>query len=168
MNFGCSALWIAPLIFGSANSDCADASSRPASATTRAHRMVTECLNQALILSHIVVLLESETSVIHAHMAAARARARAAVPPVGNALQRIARRIFQPYRNARFARPPALERIEPPRGLIEPALQVLFACRHAGCSCARACRQCQNAYAAMATAIAAATMTTIMPAPAPD
>ena len=43
--------------FGSCSSDCPAISKSPASATTRAHRMVIEYLNQALTLSDMGNLL---------------------------------------------------------------------------------------------------------------
>src|SRR6476469_5225315 len=57
MYCGCSSCCTAPPTLGSASNACAAASSNPASATARAHRIVTECLNQPLIFSHIVSAL---------------------------------------------------------------------------------------------------------------
>src|SRR3569833_1966641 len=54
MYFGWSTCWIAPLTPGSASSDCPAASSKPATATIRAQRLVIEFRNHALILSHMV------------------------------------------------------------------------------------------------------------------
>src|SRR6185369_11744331 len=59
-------------MFGSAKTDWPAANTRPATATIRAHRMVIECLNQALILSHMMNFLCHK--IVHADAGATRER----------------------------------------------------------------------------------------------